>query len=308
MAITELKVIDNHTRTLGDYLAGHLEAATNIYVSTAYIKATAVQRLIPAFEKLLDTDGVAEIIFSLDFGLSDPDGIRLLLELHQRRPDFGYYAFSDPRVGRHRAFHSKMYLLEEGGSFAAVVGSSNLTQGGLADNEEVNVAVEGTMPESFFNALVETHRRYKRHPLLFSPDERYIEAYSQIQERVSRAGIEVLEERATRELVERLRNQAGALAESLRTQKGLIIEALRVLPPDSEGYVHLSDISRHVERRARELGLDWKWDTLWNSIRGRLNEHTVGKGGEDLFERKGGIEGREGKYRLSTTGQMYQGR
>ncbi|MFM0543718.1 phospholipase D family protein [Paraburkholderia strydomiana] len=42
-------------------------------------------------------------------------------------------------------FHSKLYYFEQGSSFTALVGSANMTYGGLVSNEEVSAYYSGTI-------------------------------------------------------------------------------------------------------------------------------------------------------------------
>ncbi len=49
-------------------------------------------------------------------------------------------------------FHPKVYLFRRRGSFACIIGSSNLTHGGFGTNVEVNVEVTGVTSEPFFDA------------------------------------------------------------------------------------------------------------------------------------------------------------
>lgn len=45
----------------------------------------------------------------------------------------------------YRYLHSKLYYFESGRQYTAMVGSANITEGGLVSNEELSVILEGTL-------------------------------------------------------------------------------------------------------------------------------------------------------------------
>ena len=52
-----------------------------------------------------------------------------------------------------RALHTKIYYFESGDKYTAVIGSANITKGGLSTNEELSVTMHGTRGDSFFLEL-----------------------------------------------------------------------------------------------------------------------------------------------------------
>lgn len=73
---------------------------------------------------------------------------------------------------------------------------------------------------------------------------------------------------------------------------------------DEERFTHLDSIYAEAERLARSAGQRYDWYTFRNSVRGRINDNVVGRG-RGLFERRGGLSGRFGEYRLSEGGIAY---
>lgn len=51
---------------------------------------------------------------------------------------------------RSRALHTKIYYFESGDQYTAVIGSANITKGGLSANEELSVTMQGTRGDSLF--------------------------------------------------------------------------------------------------------------------------------------------------------------
>lgn len=54
---------------------------------------------------------------------------------------------------RSRALHTKIYYFESGDAYTAVIGSANITKGGLSANEELSVKIRGTHGDSLFLEL-----------------------------------------------------------------------------------------------------------------------------------------------------------
>jgi len=52
-----------------------------------------------------------------------------------------------------RALHTKIYYFETGEHYTAVIGSANITKGGLSGNEELSVTMRGTRGDSLFLEL-----------------------------------------------------------------------------------------------------------------------------------------------------------
>jgi hypothetical protein len=230
------------------------------------------------------------------------------MDLSSRYPAVSFFAFSDSLSDDVPTFHPKLYIGDSDDGFGcAMVGSSNLTRGGLESNLEANLLVEGPTTESPIADLVFVYDRFRNRDSVFIPDGAYLAVYAEVFQRVRKRGRETLREAQTEAHLASLRRREELLPGTVPTQRGLVVQAIRTLAGDS-GWAHWKDIAVWVETRARELGLDYKWDTLGNSVRGRLNEDAVGKEGDDLFERQGGVAGRHGKYRLSEAGQQYRGR
>jgi HKD family nuclease len=80
-----------------------------------------------------------QVIAGTDFGLTQVEALEALHTPPDRECRL-YYAPEDAAEG---VFHPKLYLGTAGSDFIAVVGSSNLTGGGLTTNIELNVALTG---------------------------------------------------------------------------------------------------------------------------------------------------------------------
>jgi phosphatidylserine/phosphatidylglycerophosphate/cardiolipin synthase-like enzyme len=54
-----------------------------------------------------------------------------------------------------RALHTKIYYFETSDQYTAVIGSANITKGGLSGNEELSVRLNGTKGDQLYHQLQE---------------------------------------------------------------------------------------------------------------------------------------------------------
>ena len=308
--MAEIRIIDNATRPAGDELLASLEQATQVRIATAFAKASGVSRLWDALRRVLSDGGELHVVYGLDFHITDPDAMQRFKELADDYPQsLTHHAYSEWGLALSQAFHPKLYICADAAKNTRVlVGSSNLTGGGLWDNDEANVVIAGTEREPVIADALAIFGRISNRPSLFVPDQEYIDCYRVLHRRAARARLTSKPPRHLSAAYVELKTLEERLPGPTPTQKRLVIEAIKNLTTGGEGYVHLRDITPEAERLARVAGVEFDWSTFSNSVRGRLNENTLGKGKEDLFERRGGLTGRTGEYRLTEFGRRYEGR
>lgn len=290
------------TDNLGDDLFSALQLDQRRIKSArfaiAFIKRSGLDKMKSSLEESLSTGGNVEFIVGLDFRTTDPYSLVELLRL-AKTGDLKFFCFSDPAVDNSPVFHPKLYLLKySDGSNRVAIGSSNLSLGGLAKNVEVNAVFENLAGKEL-GEIEKSYLRIRQQENLFVPDEEYITGYRDVYKRIQKDTKRAFLDQSVQADLERLRVRQTILPSTTPTQIDLIIEAIGNCPKDTEGYVRLSDMQEYIRRRATELKLQWDMGTLENSIRGRLNTHSIDKGGMDLFERRKG----EGRYKLAAKGK-----
>jgi phosphatidylserine/phosphatidylglycerophosphate/cardiolipin synthase-like enzyme len=254
---------------------------------------------------MLARGGRAEFIVGLDFNLTEGAALQELACLAHETRRVRLLCFSEAALGSEGTFHPKLYLVaNERARWTVVLGSSNLTAGGLRQNVEINVLLSGRQDEQPVAAALGFYSALRLNERIFAPDQAYLVRYESLRRIVSRAQPSQRAQQAIREL----QNIEELLPGTVPTQKGLVVEAIRALRTSQQDWVHWKEITAWVEKTARQRGVEYDWHTLPNSVRGRLNEHTVGKQGDDLFERRGGLTGRFGDYKLSATGEAFPSR
>lgn len=119
---------------------------------TAWGKRSGLSRLGPALEAFRERGGRVEAVLGVDEGGATIEGLDLAQTLFDR-----VWIFHDPGA---RTFHPKMYLVQGAEAASLVVGSGNLTKGGLYTNYEIAVDVALDLSDEEDARLSEQARAY----------------------------------------------------------------------------------------------------------------------------------------------------
>jgi HKD family nuclease len=117
-----------------------LVAAKEFHIATALVSLAGVNTLYQSLEKCIEKGGSGKVLVGVDLP-SHPDAIERLLSLKTQYP--GQLELKYFRPLKRRIFHPKLFLFKRrNGKGIAIIGSSNLTAGGLEENYEANVWME----------------------------------------------------------------------------------------------------------------------------------------------------------------------
>jgi hypothetical protein len=107
------------------------EANSSAWFVSAWGKRSGLSRLAKQLEQFRARGGKAEVILGVDEGGATIEGLELASRLFDEA-----WIFHDPGA---RTFHPKMYCLQGEKSATALIGSGNMTRGGLFTNYEIAV-------------------------------------------------------------------------------------------------------------------------------------------------------------------------
>lgn len=110
-------------------------STTNFTAVTAWAKESAFSRLRPSLTNFRARGGTVQMIIGLSQGGATEEGLLASLELASTT-----HVVFDPTG---RTFHPKVYILDGESTSTIVIGSQNLTAGGLFTNYEAGVALVG---------------------------------------------------------------------------------------------------------------------------------------------------------------------
>ena len=151
---------------VGEYLKDLLEHSeprrSTLNLCVAYAKETFLEPGLPDFQTFVNQGGSVEAIIGVD---SKGTSHVALSNLSKIVPLNNLLVYHNPADG---TFHPKFYIFRSKSKASIIVGSSNLTAGGLADNFELNVTIElelrNTEEKRVFRSAVDLFRSIKRSP------------------------------------------------------------------------------------------------------------------------------------------------
>lgn len=117
-----------------------LWTAKQFRIAMALVKKNGIDLVRDAMDSAFDSGAKGQFLVGVDLP-TEPDAIEILCDLRdQYSPRFQLAYF---RPAKHQDFHAKVGLFQStAGKWSAIVGSSNLTHGGLCDNYEANVLID----------------------------------------------------------------------------------------------------------------------------------------------------------------------
>ena len=181
----QITIVDNQDIKLIDVLEKSLGKAVDIKFSVAFLKYSGLSLIKSDIEKILKNNGKVEFLIGLDFRTTDPDSLFELKSLQKSNSNLQFFCFSEPNRSRNAVFHPKLYLIKNDvKEITAIVGSSNLTGGGLSKNVELNLVLKGTETESEILQLINFYLRMRLRETVFEPSFEYIESYKKIYDTV----------------------------------------------------------------------------------------------------------------------------
>lgn len=305
----KIQILSNTNYPLANVLKSEFMDSKNVKIAVAFLRESGLEQIKKPLQYAMDSNNAdVEIIVGLDFKTTDTNALMALREIKDANSNFSFYCFGDKKNNYNElVFHPKIYLFNKntikGSEYTSIVGSSNLTGGGLTTNFEVNSVIREDSPK-YFKQLSAIYDEIKYTDSVFCPSPSYISRYGNIKKELSEA--ETADDKDIQEKIQSLRKEERRLPGTVPSLKRVIIEFLLQKERDGVSEVPLSEIYEAVGPRTIKLHMNMKMDTLNNSIRGELNKHEIDsnhKDGMKLFKRVG-----YAVYSLTTKAQHYNER
>ena len=152
--MASVNFLHNESNHLGSFLKTQLNAAQKTRITVAYLKHSGLQLIDDALVTNLKGGGSIQFLVGLGFGMTDKESLLRLLTLSKQFPRFEGKVFTGGEYDT-AEFHPKLYYFASQDRAGAIVGSSNLTKGGLETNVEALVWVSDNHESGFMKQLVE---------------------------------------------------------------------------------------------------------------------------------------------------------
>jgi HKD family nuclease len=145
----EISIIDNDKENHEDDIGRMIKDSKKITIAVAFLKSSGLDLIWDSLKAKNSKIESLLFIIGLDFYQTEPKALWRLFELREKS--------SSVRIKicqkRNQIFHPKLYLSELSNSFAAVIGSANMTSGGLNKNFELSCIVKGLKSDPFYSEL-----------------------------------------------------------------------------------------------------------------------------------------------------------
>ena len=172
------QVIDNSSQHLVSVLLPAIEQSEDIRMAAAFMTVSGLSMIEPSIRTTLQSGALVEFLVGLDLNTTEPEALLRLFDVSLNSPGLTIYCYASLAPGI--VYHPKMYLFREDDDVKAIVGSSNLTSGGLQNNIEVNIVVEARIQDDFVSDIYSTYNRLKFHPKRVIPDAELIKLYAEV--------------------------------------------------------------------------------------------------------------------------------
>ncbi|MDE7227068.1 MAG: NgoFVII family restriction endonuclease [Treponemataceae bacterium] len=303
-----ISINSNLDYPIGKIINQELQNSEKTQIAVAFLKSSGVDVIRDSLLRSLDNGGKFELIVGLDFKTTDPKAMKYFLDLKRQYKGVDFYCYGDKRENRNDVvFHPKIYLFKNSNENISIVGSTNLTRGGLESNFEVNAIFNEKNPIQF-SKLQAIYNSVKYTDSLFTPDEEYLMKYSDIFHMLEKNEYSTRKDKSVRKIILEIQEKESQLPGTIPSLKKLLVEFLKSEKAKNHDEVTLNKIYEYLEERVKDpiFAGRFKMDTFRNSVRGEINHNEYSNTEERslrLFKRVG-----NGVYSLSEFGDKFEGR
>jgi len=305
---TKIQILSNTNYSLSDVLKSELIESTQVKIAVAFLRRTGIDEIYKSLDFAMNQNQAkVEIIAGLDFKTTDYKALLALKEIEDSQKNFTFYCFGDKRDNfNDLVFHPKIYLFETALSrntkYTSIIGSSNLTSGGLTSNFEVNSVFKEDKPK-YFSQLEAIYNEIKFTDSVFKPSKNYILKYGNIKKEIEKT--ENITEKSIQTEIQELKQEELLLPGTIPSLKKIIIDFIKEKNMHGITAVPLKMLSAEIPKIASQYE-KFNMSTIENTLRGELNKHKEDSNHKDnmkLFKRDG-----LGLYSLTEKGRNYVGR
>ncbi len=306
--MSSVQILSNLNYPIGKVINQELRNSVDTKIAVAFLKYTGIKVIEDALITSLDNGGEFEIIAGLDFKTTDPKSMMYFINLRKKYKKLKFYCYGDKKSNKTDiVFHPKIYLFDNAKEKVSIVGSANMTGGGLMSNFEVNTIFTEKKP-IYTSQLKAIYNSIKYTDSLFAPNEEYLNGYSDVFSAITKNEKKALKDKGVQNVIKQIEEQEKILPGTIPSIKAMIVDFIISQQQKGVDKVSVSEITQALLIRVKNEDIEekYKMDTFANSIRGELNHHEKDSNTKRslcLFDR---VE--RGFYSLTEQGKQYKGR
>ena len=174
----KIELIDNISKKMLDVLSTIINSSRECKIAVAFVSAKGFSLIEEALHECIKKNGHMEFLVGLDMLSTDPDALWNLFQLSQSSKNVEFFCFSGAKSAA--IYHPKLYLTNSGETYSIVIGSSNLTEGGLKKNFEVNMLIQANQHDEIISDTYAVYNTLKFHPNHIKPDKEFLSIYEKL--------------------------------------------------------------------------------------------------------------------------------
>ncbi|GAA8673273.1 hypothetical protein Kyoto101A_04530 [Helicobacter pylori] len=208
-----VQILSNLNYPISKVINEGLRNSLSTHIAVAFLKYSGVEVIQDALIDSLEKGAEFEIIVGLDFKTTDSKSIRFLLDLNKTYKKLKFYCYGDKENNKTDiVFHPKIYMFDNGREKISIIGSTNLTRGGLESNFEVNTIFTEKKP-LYYSQLNAIYNSIKYADSLFTPNEEYLQSYDEVFSAIIKNEQKVSKDKSIQERLKRLKNKKNCFLE-----------------------------------------------------------------------------------------------
>jgi HKD family nuclease len=177
----QIQIVDNVALNTAAVLVPAIETAIDIRIAVAFVSGDGLSQIMPSVRMALYAGAYVEFLVGMDARATDPYALKDLYALSCETHQASLLCFASRTASS--IYHPKMYLVKEGQTATAIIGSSNLTRRGLTTNIEANLVIKDDIHSEIVSEMYSTYNRLKYHPNRVIPDDEFISLFANLCQR-----------------------------------------------------------------------------------------------------------------------------
>jgi len=170
--------VDNMSIPMVSVLSETIPISDDIRIAVAFVSIKGMALIEESLKLATNSANSIEFLVGLDMNWTEPGALKLLYNLSLINNKITCICLSSLKP--YYTYHPKLYLFNKGNKVKSIIGSSNLTEGGLKKNIEANVIIEASIDDEIISDAYDTYNRLKYHPQRVLPDQEFIDIYTQL--------------------------------------------------------------------------------------------------------------------------------
>ncbi|GHQ25296.1 restriction endonuclease [Helicobacter pylori] len=250
--VSSVQILSNLNYPISKVINEGLRNSLSTHIAVAFLKYSGVEVIQDALIDSLEKGAEFEIIVGLDFKTTDSKFIRFLLDLNKTYKKLKFYCYGDKENNKTDiVFHPKIYMFDNGREKISIIGSTNLTRGGLESNFEVNTIFTEKKP-LYYSQLNAIYNSIKYADSLFTPNEEYLQSYDEVFSAIIKNEQKVSKDKSIQEKIKKIEKQEKLLPGTILSIKAMIVEFIFDCEKKDVKQVALQDIYQALEERIKK--------------------------------------------------------